>query len=239
VISSVISADLRGSRLSIAVMSYYFTPFSSNYFTHRILSFTLDAGFRVLDSGYWILDTGFWILDTGFWILDSGFDSYDKHPATSDQPQQPATSIHTPPPMSYKNLEIWQEARILSIRIHEMSLSLPRFEQFEEAQQIRRSSKSVRSNIVEGYGRRRYKQDFIRFLVIAQASNDETIDHLETLFETKSLTDKIAYDDLHNRLQQLGRKINNFIRAVEKDHNTTPTTHEPEAEYFNPDTDIQ
>lgn len=77
--------------------------------------------------------------------------------------------------MSYKNLEIWQEARILSIEIHELSPKLPKFEQFEEGQQIRRSVKSVRSNIVEGYGRRTYKQDFIRFMIIALASNEVTI----------------------------------------------------------------
>src|SRR6478609_11895786 len=111
--------------------------------------------------------------------------------------------------MSYKNLEIWKEARELSIKIHELSLTLPRFEQFEEGQQIRRSSKSVRSNIVEGYGRRAYKQDFIKFIIYALSSNDETIDHLETLFETKSLTDESVYQDLHQRLVVLGKKINN------------------------------
>lgn len=46
--------------------------------------------------------------------------------------------------MSYRNL-VWKEACDLSIRIHEMTLTLPKFEQLEEAQQIRRSSKSVRS----------------------------------------------------------------------------------------------
>lgn len=117
--------------------------------------------------------------------------------------------------MSYKNLEIWQEAREVTLLIHDMSLSLPRFEQFEEGQQIRRSVKSVRSNIVEGYGRRRYVAEYIRFLIIAQASNDETIDHLETLFETKSITDQSAYNDIHERLQRLGKKLNNFIKAVE------------------------
>lgn len=117
--------------------------------------------------------------------------------------------------MSYRNLEIWQEAREVSILIHEMSLELPRFEQFEEGQQIRRSIKSVRSNIVEGYGRRKYVADYIRFLIIAQASNDETIDHLETLFETKSFINKVMYDQIHERLQRLGRKLNNFIKAVE------------------------
>ncbi len=82
--------------------------------------------------------------------------------------------------MSYKKLEIWQIAREVVIEIHKMSLNkLPKFEMFEEGNQIRRSSKSVKSNIVEGYGRRRYKQDFIRFLIYALSSNDETIDHLE------------------------------------------------------------
>ena len=129
-------------------------------------------------------------------------------------------------------MEIWQEARDLSIMIHEMTITLPKFEQFEQAQQIRRSSKSVRSNIVEGYGRRRYKSDFIRFLIIAQASNDETIDHLETLFETKSLSDQQIFDHIHDRLQKLGRKLNNFLKAVEKDHNTN-MINEPENQYSN------
>jgi four helix bundle protein len=134
--------------------------------------------------------------------------------------------------MSYKTLEIWKEARELSIKIHEMSLSLPKFEQFEEAQQIRRSIKSVRSNIVEGYGRRRYKQDFIRFLVTALASNDETIDHLETLYETKSISNKALFEELQFSLQRLGKKINNFIKAVEEGHNEFPLMKEPEPNYF-------
>jgi len=37
---------------------------------------------------------------------------------------------------------------------------LPKFEMYEEGSQIRRSSKSVRTNIVEGYGRRNYKLDY-------------------------------------------------------------------------------
>lgn len=51
--------------------------------------------------------------------------------------------------MRYKNPEIWQEAREATLLIHYVSLKLPRFEQFEKGQQIRRSIKSVRSNIVE------------------------------------------------------------------------------------------
>ena len=72
--------------------------------------------------------------------------------------------------MIYKKLEIWQLARELVIDIHKMTLTkLLKFEMFEEGSQIRKSSKSVRSTIVEGYGRRRYKQEFIRFLTYAIA----------------------------------------------------------------------
>jgi four helix bundle protein len=121
--------------------------------------------------------------------------------------------------MSYKKLEIWQLARELVIDIHKMTLSeLPKFEMYEEGSQIRKSSKSVKSTIVEGYGRRRYKQDFIRFLTYALASNDETIDHLETLFETESLRNKELYESLHGRSEVLGKKLNNMIGSVEREH---------------------
>ena len=120
--------------------------------------------------------------------------------------------------MSYKNLEIWQEARKLVIDIHKMSLEkLPKFELYEEGGQIRKSSKSVKSTIVEGYGRRRYKQEYIRFLTFAIASNDETLDHLENLYETKSLKDRELYENLHDRIEILGKKINNFIKSIERD----------------------
>ena len=120
--------------------------------------------------------------------------------------------------MSYKNLEIWQLAREVSNEIHKISLELAKFEQFEEASQIRRSSKSVRSNIVEGYGRRAYKNEFVRFLTYALASNDETLDHWETLFETKSLKDEQVYNKIHDKIEILGKKLNKFLSAVIASH---------------------
>ena len=120
--------------------------------------------------------------------------------------------------MSYRKLEIWQLAREVSIAIHFMSLDLPKFELYETGSQIRRSSKSVRSNIVEGYGRRMYKQEFIRFLTFSLASNDETTDHLEMLFETGSLTNETLYNQLHEKTDLLGKKLNKFISAVQQTH---------------------
>ena len=121
--------------------------------------------------------------------------------------------------MSYRELEIWKIARDLMTDIHCMTVNkLPKFETYEEGSQIRRSMKSVRSNIVEGYGRRRYKQEFIRFLTFALASNCETIDHLEMLRETNSLSDDALYRDLHERVDTLGKKLNRFLQSVSASH---------------------
>ena len=121
--------------------------------------------------------------------------------------------------MSYRDLEIWQIAREVVVEIHKMTINdLPKHEMFEEGGQIRRSSKSVKSTIVEGYGRRRYKQDFIRFLTYAIASNDETIDHLECLYQVGSIKNEELYSKLCKDYKILGKMIIQFIKAVEKSH---------------------
>ena len=60
--------------------------------------------------------------------------------------------------MSYKKLQIWILAKEVVIEVHEMSLTLPKFELYEEGSQIRRSGKTTKATIVEGYGRRRYSK---------------------------------------------------------------------------------
>lgn len=120
----------------------------------------------------------------------------------------------------YKKLRIWEQARDLVVEIHRMTKTmLPKFEMYEEGSQIRRSMKSVKSNIVEGYGRRRHKTEYIRFLDFSYASTLETIDHLETLFETESLKDQDLFHTLHERLNQLSKSIYQFTWSVETNHN--------------------
>ncbi|MCP4267902.1 MAG: four helix bundle protein [Candidatus Brocadiaceae bacterium] len=121
---------------------------------------------------------------------------------------------------SYKDLDIYKMARKLAVEIHKISLELPKFEMYEEGSQIRRSSKSVKSNIVEGFGRRRYKQEFIKFLIYSLSSCDETADHLDTLYETKSFVDEERYRSLYEEYDHLGRMITNFIKSVELGHKT-------------------
>jgi four helix bundle protein len=107
---------------------------------------------------------------------------------------------------SYKDLEIYKRAYDLSIRIHKASLKLPQFEMYEQGSQIRRSSKSIKDTIVEGYGRRRYKAEYIRYLIFSQASCDEANNQSITINELyPELTEFV---EIERELDILGRMIN-------------------------------
>ncbi len=116
---------------------------------------------------------------------------------------------------SYKELEVYQISFRLFIQTHRFTFKLPKHETYELGSQLRRSSDSVNSNIVEGYGRKKYKKDFIKFLIYSLASNDETINHLKkigTLYP--SLFEKA--ESLQNDYDQLGKRLNKFIEYVTK-----------------------
>ncbi len=117
----------------------------------------------------------------------------------------------------YKDLEIYQLAKSLAVEIHKMTLNeLPKFETYEEGSQIRRSSKSIGANIVEGFGRKKYKGEYIQFLTYAFASCDETKYHLEILYETRSLDNKDRFDYFIKKYEELGSKMYNFREVIIK-----------------------
>jgi len=124
-------------------------------------------------------------------------------------------------PQSYNDLEIFSLAKELAIRIHKITIEeVPKFEMYEESSQIRRSSKSIVSNIVEGFGRRIYKKEFIQFLTYSIGSCDETKAHLEMLHETGSLY-KETFEELYKDYKILGAKLFKFREAIIKTHRTS------------------
>ena len=114
----------------------------------------------------------------------------------------------------YKDFDIYKTAHRLAIGIHHISLKLPKNELYETESQIRRSSKSVSANIVEGYGRRRYHAEYIRFLIFSQTSCDETIEWLEYIADLYTLLEQNA-KILLEEYEILGRKMTKFIQAIE------------------------
>ena len=101
-----------------------------------------------------------------------------------------------------------------AIEVHEVSLNLPKFELYEQGSQIRRSSKSIKDNIIEGYGRRTYKQDFLKYLIYSHASLLECLSQLEMIDKLYDI-DEIKV--LKEKYEILGAKIYSFIKYVERE----------------------
>ena len=78
------------------------------------------------------------------------------------------------PVRSFDDLEVFRRAYALSLIIHKASLTFPRIEQFGLGDQVRRASKSICANIVEGFGKQRFSSaEFKRFLLMAIGSCEE------------------------------------------------------------------
>ena len=90
----------------------------------------------------------------------------------------------------------------------------PKYELYETGSQVRRSSKSIPSNIVEGYGRRRYQAEFVRFLIFSHSSCDETVVHLNFI---KNLHEHLKEEAilLIEKYTELSKKLYKFIEYVE------------------------
>ena len=82
---------------------------------------------------------------------------------------------------SYRDLEVYQRAKALVVPMHELADRLPRHEQYDLADQIRRASKSVVTNIVEGYSHKETPGKAKQFWRISMGSANEMVEHLETV----------------------------------------------------------
>ncbi len=114
---------------------------------------------------------------------------------------------------SYRDLEIYNIAYELALEIHHLSMKLPKYELYEQGSQIRRAAQSIKDNIVEGYGRRRYKAEYIRYLIFAQSSHDETLNQLNMINDIYFKENPTK--EIIERYEILGRKLNKYIQYVE------------------------
>jgi len=114
---------------------------------------------------------------------------------------------------SYKDLKIYNEAFDLSVRIRKLTMQMAHPDRYEVGSQIRRSSQSIKDNIVEGYGRKKYKKDFIKHLIYAHASLLEAKSQADFIFAVNKNKDWIS---IKMDLDRLGIKLHNFISYVEQ-----------------------
>jgi four helix bundle protein len=108
----------------------------------------------------------------------------------------------------FRDLRIWSLSLELSVRVYQYSINLQKMCHFTLADQIRRSSISVPSNIAEGFGRRS-NPEFRHFLKYAAASLNELMTQL-ILCKRLDLMGSLDYDQLEREIITLSKMIRSF-----------------------------
>ena len=110
-------------------------------------------------------------------------------------------------------MPVWQNALDLSDTVFEMTLSLPKSEDYGLISQIRRSSNSVTGNIAEAFGRKTRK-DKSHFYIISRGSAFETQSHL--LYGNKvGYFEKQKTEGLFDNYAELIHEINKILKSLE------------------------
>jgi len=112
----------------------------------------------------------------------------------------------------FKNLYAYQKGFELAMEIFECSKIFPKEETYSLTDQIRRSSRSVCSNISEAYRKRKYKLYFISKLTDSDAENSETQVWLEFALACKYI-DKNKYAFLKEKSLAVGRLLGHMISS--------------------------
>lgn len=115
----------------------------------------------------------------------------------------------------YKKLKAYQKAFELAMQVFEVTKTFPKEERYALTDQIRRSSRSVCSNIGEGYRKRLYPKHFIAKLSDADMENSETQVWLDFALACKYITEEVK-NELHKKSEDVGKLIGYMIQNPEK-----------------------
>ncbi len=116
---------------------------------------------------------------------------------------------------SFRDLNVYKKAFQLSMLIFDESKKFPTDEKYVLTSQIRRSSRSVCSNVGEGYRKRIYPAHFISKCSDADMENSETQVWLDFALSCEYIT-KEKYNDYLKRSEEIGRMIGHMIENPEK-----------------------
>ena len=112
---------------------------------------------------------------------------------------------------SAKELEVYQLAYELGMKIFELSKTFPAEERYALTGQIRRSSRSVGMNLREAWAKRRYEAHFVSKLTDCDGENQETDTSLDFAHACGYISTE-THTALSEILSLVGRKLGNMIR---------------------------
>ena len=114
---------------------------------------------------------------------------------------------------NYKELKVWQKSYQLCLEMYKVTKTFPKNEGFGLTSQMRRATRSIPSNIAEGYGRKT-TPEYLRFLYIAYGSTCE----LETqmlLSGDLGYLNKENLSELQRDIGEVERMLKALIKSLE------------------------
>ena len=112
----------------------------------------------------------------------------------------------------YKDLGIYQKSYEGFLRIHKVTCTFPKHEQYELGSQMRRAAMSIPLNIAEGYGRKSRQNDFKSFLINALGSSNEVMVLLDMAKDLGYINEE--YDKLRDMYDHISRQLMKFIQSM-------------------------
>ena len=110
---------------------------------------------------------------------------------------------------SFRDLEVYKESYNLMLIVHKNLIKLPLIEKNDLSSQMRRASKSIPTNIAEGWAKRGHEKEFKKHLESALGSANEMEVHIEIANDLKYWQKELCIE-LINKYQKLGGKLNNL-----------------------------
>ncbi len=116
---------------------------------------------------------------------------------------------------NFKDLLVYKKAFEQAMRVFEVSKRFPKEEWYSLTDQIRRSSRSVCTNIGEAWRKRRYPANFVSKLTDADAETTETIIWLDFSLGCAYVVSTV-HTQFSSEYEQIGKMLGAMISAPEK-----------------------
>lgn len=116
---------------------------------------------------------------------------------------------------SFEDLEVYRLAQELQQEVFELSKTFPAEEKYSLTDQVRRSSRSVGSNISEAWAKRKYPAHFVSKLSDSDGEQNETRHWLRSAFLCKYIADNDS-ERLVEKCKTIGRKLGNMMQHPEQ-----------------------
>jgi four helix bundle protein len=115
----------------------------------------------------------------------------------------------------YRDLKVYQLAYQLALEIHEITKSFPKEEKYSLTDQIRRSSRSIPTNLAEAWKKRRYEKAFISKLIDCAGEAAETEVWLDFSKDFGYISIE-KHKDLSGRYAEVNKMIYGMIEKADK-----------------------